>query len=50
MQNLFNDQTVRSNTEQVLKDFNSQSIVTQAVEGEELLSMIPFLLIKMLSI
>ena len=30
MQIIFNDQTVRSNTVQDLKDFNSQSLATQA--------------------
>ena len=35
------DQTVRDNTIQVLKDFNQQSLSTQAKKGEQLTSMMP---------
>ena len=35
------DETVRSNTLQDLKDFNQQSLSTQAKKGEQLLSMMP---------
>ena len=35
------DQTVRSNTIQDLKEFNSQSLTTQAKKGEQLVSMMP---------
>ena len=34
------DQTVRSNTVQDIKDFNSQSLSTQAKKGEQLVSMV----------
>ena len=33
--------TVRSDTLKVLKEFNSQSLATQAKEGEQLVSMMP---------
>ena len=36
-----NDKTVRSDTVQDLKEFNSQSLATQAKKGEHLVSMIP---------
>ena len=36
-----NDQTVRSNTVQDLKEFNSQSLATQARKREQLVSMMP---------
>ena len=36
-----NDKTVRSDTVQDLKDFNSQSLSTQAKKGEHLVSMLP---------
>ena len=36
-----NDQTIRSETVQTLKDFNSQSLSTQAKKGEQLVSMMP---------
>ena len=39
MQFLSNDKTVRSNTIQDLKEFNSQSLATQAKKGEQLVSM-----------
>ena len=35
------DQTVRNDTIQDLKDFNQQSLSTQAKKGEELVSMMP---------
>ena len=35
------DQTVRDNTIQDLKDFNQQSLTTQAKKGEQLVSMMP---------
>ena len=34
MQIISNDKTVRGNTVQVLEDFNSQSLATQAKNGE----------------
>ena len=39
LQSFFNDQTLRSNTVQVLKKFESQSLATQAKEREQLGSM-----------
>ena len=41
MQSIFNDKTVRNDTIQDLKDFNSQSLATQAKKGEHLVSMLP---------
>ena len=38
---LSNDQTVRSNAVKNLKEFNSQSLTTQAKKGEQLVSMMP---------
>ena len=38
-----NDKTVRNDTIQDLKDFNSQSLSTQAKKGEQLVSMMPSL-------
>ena len=38
MQNISNDITVRVNTKQDLKEFNSQSLATQAKKGEQLVS------------
>ena len=35
MQIISNDETVRSNTVQDLREFNSQSLVTQAKKGEQ---------------
>ena len=35
------DQTVRNNTKQDLKEFNQQSLTTQAKKGEQLVSMMP---------
>ena len=39
MQIISNDKTVRNNTIQDLKEFNSQSLSTQAKKGEQLISM-----------
>ena len=36
-----NDNTVRNDTIQDLKDFNQQSLTTQAKKGEQLVSMMP---------
>ena len=36
-----NGKTVRSDTIEVLKDFNTQSLATQAEKGEHLVSMMP---------
>ena len=41
MQLISTDQTVRDNTIQDLKDFNQQSLSTQAKKGEQLVSMMP---------
>ena len=41
MQFISNDQTVRSDTAQGLKDFNLQSPATQAKKGEQLVFMMP---------
>ena len=41
MQFISNDKTVRNDTIQSLKDFNQQSLTTQAKKGEELVSMMP---------
>ena len=41
MQIISNDKTVRSDTIQDLKEFNSQSLSTQAKKGEQLFSMMP---------
>ena len=41
MQLSSNDKTVRSDTIQDLKEFNSQSLTTQAKKGEQLVSMMP---------
>ena len=41
IQIIANGKTVRSDTVQDLKEFNSQSLATQAKEGEQLVSMIP---------
>ena len=38
MQFISNDKTVRTDTIQFLKDFNSQSLTTQAIKGEQLVS------------
>ena len=39
MQIISNDKTLRSDTVQDLKDFNSQSVATQAKKGEQLVCM-----------
>ena len=41
MQIISNDKTVRSNTVNDLKEFNNQSLATQAKKGEQLVSMMP---------
>ena len=41
MQTISNDKTVRNDTVQDLKEFNSQSLATQAKKGEQLVSMMP---------
>ena len=41
IQIIANDKTVRKDTVQDLKDFNSQSLSTQAKKGEQLVSMMP---------
>ena len=41
MQIISNDKTVRNDTVQALKEFNSQSLATQAKKGEQLVSMMP---------
>ena len=41
MQLSSNDKTVRNDTIQDLKDFNHQSLSTQAKKGEQLVSMMP---------
>ena len=41
MQIVSKDKTVRNDTVQDLKEFNSQSLATQAKKGEQLVSMMP---------
>ena len=41
MQIISSDKTVRNDTVQDLKEFNSQSLATQAKKGEQLVSMMP---------
>ena len=41
MQIISNDNSVRSDTIQDLKEFNQQSLTTQAKKGEQLVSMMP---------
>ena len=41
MQIISSDQTVRKNTIEDLKEFNSQSLSTKAKKGEQLVSMMP---------
>ena len=41
MQIFSTDKTVRSDTIEDSKDFNSQSLTTQAKKGEQLVSMMP---------
>ena len=48
MQVISNDETVRSKTVNDLKEFNNQSLATQAKKGEQFASMMPAL--KKLSI
>ena len=45
MQIISTDKTVRSDTKQDLKEFSSQSLTTQAKKGEQLLSMMPAIII-----
>ena len=41
MQIISSDKTVRNDTIEDLKEFNSQSLTTQAKKGEQLVSMMP---------
>ena len=41
MQIISNDKTVRNDTIEDLKEFNSQSLSTRAKKGEQLVSMMP---------
>ena len=41
IQIIVNDKTVRSDTVQDLKEFNNQSLATQAKKGEQLVSKMP---------
>ena len=41
MQIISNDKTLRNDTIQNLKDFNQQSLTTQAKKGEKLVHMMP---------
>ena len=41
MQIISQDQTVKSDTVHDLKEFNNQSLATQAEKGEQLVSMMP---------
>ena len=41
MQIISNDKTVRNDTIQDLKEFNQQSLTTQAIKGEQFVSMMP---------
>ena len=41
MQIISNDKSVRSDTVQDLKEFNQQSLTTQAKKGEQQVSMMP---------
>ena len=41
MQVISNDKTVINDTIQDLKEFNQQSLTTQAIKGEQLVSMMP---------
>ena len=43
LQIISNDKTVRNDTIQDLKDFNQQSLTTQAKRGEQIVSMMPAL-------
>ena len=48
MQSNSNDKTVRNDIIQDLKDFNQQSLTTQAKKGEQLVSMMLWTLKKLL--
>ena len=41
MQIISNDKTIKNDTIQDLKEFNQQSLTTQAKKGEQLVSMMP---------
>ena len=41
MQIISNDKTIRNDTVNDLKEFNNQSLATQAKKGEQLVSMMP---------
>ena len=41
MQKISSDKTVKTQTVQALKDFNLQSLTTEAKKGEQLVSMMP---------
>ena len=41
MQKISTDKSIRNDTIQDLKDFNQQSLTTQAEKGEQLVSMMP---------
>ena len=41
IQNISNDKSVRNDTVQDLKEFNSQSLATQDKKGEQIVSMMP---------
>ena len=41
MQIISNGKTIKNNTVQNLKEFNSQTLTTQATKGEQLVSMMP---------
>ena len=41
MQIISNDESVRNDTIEDLKEFNSQSLLTRAKKGEQLVSMMP---------
>ena len=41
LQIISNDKTVRSDTTQDVKEFNNQSLATQAKKGEQMVSMVP---------
>ena len=41
MQKISTDKTVRNDTIEDLKEFNSQSLTTQAEKGQQLVSMMP---------
>ena len=41
MRTISNDKSVKNDTKQELKDFNQQSLTTQAKKGERLVSIMP---------